>query len=506
MTVLYHQFGTILLGLLHEGQVVLNPQHYRVAEGDVGFVISRSAEKVQAIYDMFTQAETFQRSIISVDCLRDLEEDITGDPNVDGKAAPSDRFHGPPSAFQKAAPGARGGLGTSLRSTFTRNVTSKLGAERRNSNSDTFPSPYGMTDFEKAMRGERNTRQRRNSKTKLFAKSGRSLGLKAISQSQKSQKRRHHQLMSNSVEVRRPKIVSGNSIHDIFGSMSKRNAVGKDDKSSSATSAPSLPLCESKVRLPKTPKLSTVGEGEEGEFSGDTHTPTPVRVTTWSGGIDADIDGIPHRRPTSPIPSAKKSRSSIRSARLLESMAQNEDICTMKSMRTKDEVIIDSCYKMRGHIIAAGNPKNMIFFLSRLRSKSLNRLRRIVVLCNDTRDWELLSIFPRTYLVRGSAITFADLDRVAVQQAHHVVFFGDDTDQFGGASVQNTQELTNDLAHLMSSVQMGKNVVPTRGSDDQVCICIWYLGRVGEGGGGVLFSLLLFSLLSLSIVVVIKPR
>jgi hypothetical protein len=60
VTVLYHQFGTILLGLLHEGQVVLNPQSYRVVEGDVGFVISRSAEKVQAIYDMFAQAETFQ--------------------------------------------------------------------------------------------------------------------------------------------------------------------------------------------------------------------------------------------------------------------------------------------------------------------------------------------------------------------------------------------------------------------------------------------------------------
>ena len=73
MTVLYHQFGTILLGLLHEGQVVLNPQSYRVVEGDVGFVISRSAEKVQAIYDMFAQAETFQRSVISMDRMCDLE-------------------------------------------------------------------------------------------------------------------------------------------------------------------------------------------------------------------------------------------------------------------------------------------------------------------------------------------------------------------------------------------------------------------------------------------------
>ena len=111
----------------------------------------------------------------------------------------------------------------------------------------------------------------------------------------------------------------------------------------------------------------------------------------------------------------------------------------------------------------------MIYFLSRLRSKSLKRLRRIVVLCNDTSDWELLSMFPRTYLVRGSAITFADLDRVAVQQAHHIVFFGNDTDQFGGVSVQNTKELTNDLVHMMSNVQAGTSVIPTRGSDDQVC-------------------------------------
>ncbi len=470
MTVLYHQFGTILLGLLHEGQVVLNPQSYRVVEGDVGFVISRSAEKVQAIYDMFAQAETFQRSVISVDRMRDLEEDITGVSSASNSGSRVDQFGASTRALQKHTPGARAGLGESLRSALARNVTSQFGDERRNSNSDTFPSPHGMTDFEKAMRGERKARQRRNSKKKLFAKSGRGLGLKAISQSQKSQRRRHHQLMSNSMEVRRPKLVSGNSIHDIFGSM-KSSSLSHGELSSSASSTSSS---QSKVRQLKTPKLSTVGEGEEGESSiTGTHTPTPVRPTAWSGsigaGVDDDDDDSPLGRPMSPLSSAKKSLYSARSARLLEKMAQDEDTCTVEIMRTKDEVVIDACPRMRGHIIAAGNPKKMIYFLSRLRSKSLKRLRRIVVLCNDTSDWELLSMFPRTYLVRGSAITFADLDRVSVQQAHHIVFFGNDTDQFGGVSVQNTKELTNDLVHMMSNVQAGTSVIPTRGSDDQVC-------------------------------------
>lgn len=458
VTVLYHQFGTILLGLLHDGHVVLNPQNYRVMENDVGFVISRSAEKVQTVCDMFTQAETFQRSMMSIDNLVDLYGDIAGD-NMREKNSPNKRYENRSPATGRKSPG-----------------------DSHNCNSDTFPAPRGMSNFEKSMRNERKARQRRGSKKKLFAKSGRELGLKAISQTLKSQ-RRQYQLISNSVEVRRPKLASGNSIHDIFGSMESN----ENDREKSV-------LMESKTIPPRTPKLSTVGEEEEEtDTSGTTHTPTPVRVRAWNGSVATSTDTSSTGRPDSPFARAKNSLHHIKSERLLESMLQDSGVSTVETMRTEQDIVLEACPTMRGHIIAAGNPRNMLYFLSRLRSKGLRRLRRIVVLCSDARDWKLLSIFPRTYLVRGSAITFADLDRVGIKHAHHIVFFGDDRDQFGAATFQDAQDLTSDLAHLMSHVQAGKHFIPTRGSDDQVCRLI------SRSLGSVLICYSSFSNISLDV-------
>ena len=46
----------------------------------------------------------------------------------------------------------------------------------------------------------------------------------------------------------------------------------------------------------------------------------------------------------------------FRSARIVQSMVDDDDVTTLDLARSMDEVVLNSCYEMRGHIIAAGNP------------------------------------------------------------------------------------------------------------------------------------------------------
>jgi hypothetical protein len=72
--------------------------------------------------------------------------------------------------------------------------------------------------------------------------------------------------------------------------------------------------------------------------------------------------------------------------RLFESMRQDEDITMATKTRTIHDVVLDHCkhnHSFQGHIIACGQPEHLIYFLSRLRSKSLKRMRNIVVRESD---------------------------------------------------------------------------------------------------------------------------
>ena len=421
------------MGLLHEGQVVLNPQNYRIIEGDVGFVISRSAEKVQDVCDMFIQAETFQQSLISADRLKDLEEDSTSE--VDTKAVFSN-------TLQARRPQSI------LRSSVTPLHTPKK-------KSDSSVDQPGFVQYESAVKQELKSRQRRYSNKKLVAKSGRILGLKAMSQ---SHAKRNKHVVSASVVVQRPRLTHGNSIYDIFGAA---NAGEAGAPSHEASKDKMMASTTSNVTETKSKELESIDEKHNG-LSEDSPYPAessaqPVRNVVRNIGRDLDSptqDSTPQR--------------SFRSARIMQSMVDDNDVNTLHLARSMGEVVLNSCSGMRGHIIAAGNPKNLMYFLLRLRSKSIVRMRKIVVLWNELSDWELLSILPKVYLVRGSAISFADLERVAVQHAHHLVFFGDDNDHLEATPGETVKEMTTNLETVVSSIQSGRQLTPSKGSDNQV--------------------------------------
>ena len=88
-------------------------------------------------------------------------------------------------------------------------------------------------------------------------------------------------------------------------------------------------LIESKT-IPPRRWVSTVGEEEETDTSGTTHTPTPVRDDAWNGSVATSTDTSSTGRPDSPFARAKNSLHHIKSERLLESMLQDSGVSTVK--------------------------------------------------------------------------------------------------------------------------------------------------------------------------------
>ena len=205
-----------------------------------------------------------------------------------------------------------------------------------------------------------------------------------------------------SVEMPRPRLTRGSSIADIFGPPSpKAELKSKAVQHISNTITPPLKIKieiqetkqDAKIsketkELKELKQLNTINEGAS-------YYTNPINISS------PDINAVQK---------SFKSRSRVNTM-------QRDNTTTMAShVRTRNQVVLEDCrpnynrhlpssqrHTFHGHIIACGAPKSLIYFLSRLRSKSLKRMRKIVVLHTDTseKQWRLLSAFPKTYMVSG---------------------------------------------------------------------------------------------------------
>ena len=414
--VLYHQYGCILFGVLHGGHITLNPIDYIVQERDVGFVIATQAEKVQEMIDTFDRAELFQRHT------RDSGATEEGS-GTDGDGVPgSDTF-----------PAGRGTIG-SLRSTTG---------------------------------GGRKDLKRNESRNHVFvANGGRVLLSRAREQRtiEGSKKKRRDNLKANSGSVelpRRPMIRKGSTVSDIFGPLK----LSKTNGHSITTNTP-----------------SSTRQVEEKKNEERKSKETDDRLH----GIDED-----NRIPMSPYSTNRSVRQAIavsvgsndpRTSRLITTMQKDKRLEMSRKPRTKDDVVLEDCRGSSGshgrssgggrdvfygHIIACGAPKHLIYFLSRLRSKNLKRMRKIVVLHHDMEQWDLLSAFPKTYLVNGNPMSFIDLDRCNVADAYHVVFFGEEASSLASS---REQDMDGNIQTIVEHAQNGQPVPLFRGGDSAVRI------------------------------------
>jgi hypothetical protein len=320
-----------------------------------------------------------------------------------------------------------------------------------NSNDYTFPVSNG-----KEQRFKSNLGRRKSGRNKqLVATGGRTLISRAkeqrtidAKQKRRREEQREKRVSSSLVKSPRPHIKRGSTVEQIFG----------------IVSPPSLSSSQLPEELPKTANHL---DNKKSKF---------LRIETKTDGTTSSssstpFNNSPSNASTSPVllrPFSRRESLDMKdgghTTRLVSTLRNGNNITMSLENRKMDDVILDHCDKnhFHGHIIACGAPKQIIYFLSRLRSKKLKRMRSIVVLHADTSTWKVLSAFPKVYLVGGSPMSYVDLDRCSVNTAYHVVFFGQDP-----AILSNNREHDMDL-NLLSIVQHAQNGQPPplfRGGD-----------------------------------------
>ena len=206
----------------------------------------------------------------------------------------------------------------------------------------------------------------------------------------------------------RPRLTRGSSIADIFGPPSpKAELKSKAVQHISNTTTPPLKI---KIEIKETKQDAKISKISK--ISKDSKESKELKeFNTFNEGASYYTNPINISSPDiNAVQKSFKSRSRV------NTMQRDNTTAMASHVRTRNQVVLEDCrpnynrhlpssqrHTFHGHIIACGAPKSLIYFLSRLRSKSLKRMRKIVVLHTDTseKQWRLLSAFPKTYMVSG---------------------------------------------------------------------------------------------------------
>ncbi|KAI9246890.1 hypothetical protein BDA99DRAFT_609419 [Phascolomyces articulosus] len=252
-------------------------------------------------------------------------------------------------------------------------------------------------------------------------------------------------------------------------SSSSSSSSSSDDSSSSSNSKPPPPSKKRYqiTRLPSASRSLLIGISGGGAALNISKLPYG-RYNTSSGTLHDNIssnsmndEGISSEDDDDEDEESDDNDEDIHSTRTGASLT-----CYLLEEPAKlSDAIIQSAIGMHQHVLVCMHEEfiNLFKFIYNLRSPHLRpeELQDIIILCNELpseKEFEMISNFPRVYIMEGNCRQPDDLHRAGIKRAKQVVVMSEkDAPELQGASADSAAIMTSHIIHLLLH---GRRITP----------------------------------------------